>query len=97
MDRDYTMDRDYMLYMIKDRMEYLHNAYVKACAHKDASGNVISYSNARAIRYNSKKDLNMLKLLEYLIDNSDITELADDDMKDAFSKFVEPRVLRLRK
>lgn len=94
MTKQESLDREYMLSMIDDRISFLNLTYRKACAGKDVYGNEIGYANARAKRYYSKKDLNLLNLIKYLLENSNIEEISNEGMIDAFDKIVEPRVLR---
>lgn len=88
------MDRDYMLYAIRTRLEQLSLTYKRASVQKDIYGNKLSYSNARAIRYNCKKDIHVLRLIELLLESCSIDNIDDQDIINAFKKLVEPRVLR---
>lgn len=84
------MDKEYMLLRCRLRQKELKFKYNKACQCKDIKGNNITEQYAAQIRYNSKRDLDILALVEYLLLTSKSVFIDDDSAIEGFDKLCEP-------
>lgn len=89
------MDKRYMLLMIDKRIAVLQQRYQDTINNRD--GDSIAVQNTR--RANIKRDLQVLKLLRYLLLATPAIYIEDDDAIDGFDKLVTPveRHRRLKK
>lgn len=87
------MNKEYMLSVIKERIKALESEYRK---YFDLdNGPSKSYSGAACIRSRIKKDLGVLKLIEYLLVYCpDTMEIVNDELCNVFDRLVEPRRLK---
>ena len=84
------MDKEYMLALVKYRLSVLQARYKKACVCKDEKGNVITAGAAAAIRTQSKRDIQLLKLIEWLLSFSRDFTIEDEEAIDGFHRLVQP-------
>ena len=76
--------------LVKHRLEVLQNRYKKACACKDEHGNLITAGAAAAIRTQSKRDMQLLKLLLWLLSFTSSFMIEDEEAIDGFHRLVQP-------
>lgn len=86
------MNKEYMLELVRTRIAELEKRYKLACSCKDDNGNDITQGAASAIRTLSKKDLQILMIMEQLLffTYKDFF-LDDDDLIEGFHRLVEPK------
>jgi hypothetical protein len=86
------MNKEYMLTLIRERIEQLEVIYRKYF--DTENGPSKSYRGSACMRSRTKKDLGTLKLLEYLLMYCpDSMEIESEEITKAFDRLVEPRRL----
>ena len=87
------MDKDFILHAIKARLEELGKKYREYC--DIDNGPSKSASGSACMRARVKKDIDTLRLVEYLVMwCPDSFEITDKDMSDIMDRFLEPRRLK---
>lgn len=84
------MDREYMLYLTKLRLDELHTRYKLACVDKDKNGNPLKSNTAATLRGTLKRDYQIASLIYALLQSSKAVYITDDDAIDGFHKLMEP-------
>jgi hypothetical protein len=93
------MDKEYVLYNLRERMAVLKERYRIYCQGKNTDGKEISYGTAGVYRNKVLRDLHLCMLVEELVTAvPGKTCLLSDDALDGLSKLMEPceRYERLR-
>ena len=85
------MDKEYMMYAIKSRLQVLEKRYKNLCLNLDEDGNEISEKVAVVYRSHVKRDYQILILVQSVLEACDDCVINDDDAIDAFMKLVEPK------
>lgn len=86
------MDKEYVLFTIRARIEELKNRYKMLCHGKDEQGNVLKNKGSAAVtRSQTKRDLNYCYLVEELITGTPgkLTILTDEAME-GLERLMEP-------
>ena len=87
------MDKQFLLEAIKTRIEELVKKYRSYC--DTENGPSKSTSGSACLRSRTKKDMDTLKLLEYLIMwCPDSFEITDKEIQDIMDRYIEPRRLK---
>ena len=85
------MDKDYMLVLVRERIEQLQQRYKLAARCRDDNGELITNGAAAAIRTQCKRDLQILKVIEQLLLYcSSSLYLDDEDIIAGFHRLCEP-------
>ena len=86
------MDREFMLAMLEKRITELKQMYRGFVREWDVKKNCsVSRHYANVRRANVKKELEVCKLVQYLLQHTDIPFLESPDAVSGFQKLVEPR------
>jgi len=84
------MDKEYVLYTIKQRIAELQKRYAKLCVGKDEDGNILSTTGyAQSCRTACKKELNLCLLVEALVMGTK-TELLSEEAIEGLDRLIEP-------
>ena len=84
------MDKEYMIYALRQRKAVLRKRYYLACRNKDQYEKPIAESTAKVLRARIKRDIQLLILIEYLLIGCSSMYIEDEDAIDGFHKLVEP-------
>ena len=84
------MDKEYMLYALRQRKEELKRRYYLACRDRDQYDNPIAENTAKVLRARIKRDIQLLILIEQLLIGCSSMYIEDEDAIDGFHKLVEP-------
>lgn len=85
------MDKEYMLYKLKQRLVELETQYKQAVLGLDLDGKELKASYALLLRAKIKRDIQILLLIEQLLITSKLVYITNEDAIDGFMKLVEPR------
>lgn len=82
------MDKEWMLFMIKQRIDTLYNLYHKACDGLDANGKPYKgrSGDTRACKY--KHDIQLLILIQELLSVTKALYINNEDAIEAFEKLI---------
>ena len=84
------MDKEYMLYSLRQRKAELERRYYLACRDKDQYEKPIAENTAKVLRARIKRDIQLLILIEQLLIGCSSMYIEDEDAIDGFHKLVEP-------
>lgn len=85
------MNRDFMLASCKHRLKVLGLRYALACQNKNDKGEEITKGAATLIRAQTKRDIQILTLLQQLLLKCTELYIEDQDAIDGFMKLCEPK------
>lgn len=80
------MDREYILFKCRKRIEELREKYFTYCKERTVKKNTAALRRAQI-----KRDIQVLMLIEQLCLTSRAVFIEDEDAIDGFMKLVEPR------
>lgn len=81
-----------MLEAVRRRIGQLEDLYRGYCNGKSSAGVNLTYGGAATLRSNTKRDLGLLHLMEYLLLYCPDTIIIDDaDVQKVFDRLTEPR------
>lgn len=87
------MDKDFILKQIKARLDELIKKYREYC--DTENGPSRSTSGSACLRSRTKKDIDTLKLIEYLVMWCPSSfEIDDEEIENIMNRFLEPRRLK---
>lgn len=84
------MNKEYMLYSLRQRKSELERRYYLACRNKDQHEKSIAENTAKVLRARIKRDIQLLILIEQLLIGCSSMYIEDEDAIDGFHKLVEP-------
>lgn len=87
------MNKEYILNMVRARIKQVEEEYRRYFDLENGPSR--SYSGAACARSRLKKDLGMLRLLDYLVRHCpDTLQIDNEDLCNSFDRLVEPRELK---
>ena len=84
------MNKQYMLYRLRERVKILSARYYAACKCQRVDGKKIKEGTASVIRAHCKRDLQILALIEQLLLTSKAVFIEEADAIEGFEKLIEP-------
>lgn len=84
------MNKEYMLFKLRQRETILRKRKAKAAIQKDVQGNSISRSKANNTITRCNRDLRLIALIEYLLLQSQAVWIEDQDAIAGFEMLCEP-------
>lgn len=84
------MNKEYMLFALRQRKAELEIRYHLACRDKDQYEKPIAKGTAKVLRARIKRDIQLLILIEQLLIGCSSMFIEDEDAIDGFHKLVEP-------
>lgn len=85
------MDKEYMLFKVRERIKELERRYRIYCSGKNLKGVELIPATAALKRCEVKRDIQMLILIEQLLMvTSNSVFVTDQDAIDGFNRLVEP-------
>lgn len=88
------MDKEYMLFKVRERMKELKRRYAIYVQGLGLDGKELIPATAALKRCETKRNLQILMLVEHLLITSQAVFIDDDDAIEGFDKLVNPRVLK---
>lgn len=85
------MDKEYMLIKVRQRIQELERRYHIYVTGKNLKGQELIPATAALKRCETKRDIQILVLIQYLLQTSKAVFIEDEDAIEAFDKLVEPR------
>lgn len=88
------MDKEYMLFKVRERKDILKKNYRIYVQGLNLDGKELIPATAALKRCETKRNFQILCLIEQLLLTSDAVFIEDEDALEGFDKLVEPRKLK---